>query len=104
MTATYTKLKDGTWGVRVNGTITAGATATVTKKSGETKTEKIGRVLWTGNGVSLCSVAASSVKSTYTPQSGRSSRGRRTGCSCGSIEGEYRDYCCSSCRFDELDQ
>jgi hypothetical protein len=31
------------------------------------------------------------------------SRGRRTGCACGSIEGEYHDWYCASCRFDELD-
>ena len=33
-----------------------------------------------------------------------SPRGRRTGCSCGSIEGEYHDWYCASCRFDEIDQ
>jgi hypothetical protein len=31
-------------------------------------------------------------------------RGKRTGCSCGSIEGEYHPWYCESCRFDELDQ
>lgn len=37
-----------------------------------------------------------------TPTASRSG-GRRTGCACGSIEGEYYDWYCASCRFDELD-
>ena len=30
-------------------------------------------------------------------------RGRRTGCSCGSIEGQVRRTDCARCRFDEID-
>lgn len=56
--ATYTKLKDGTWGVRVEGTAKTGQSVRVTKKSGESKTETIAKVLWFGNGISLCSVVA----------------------------------------------
>lgn len=63
MTATYTKLKDGTWGVRVafsgKGSITAGDTVEVKKKSGEKKTETITKVLWSGNGVYLCAIKTS---------------------------------------------
>lgn len=44
------------------------------------------------------------LESSAPARSGGSSRGRRTGCACGSIEGEYHDYYCDSCRFDELDQ
>lgn len=35
---------------------------------------------------------------------GKVKAGKRTGCACGSIEGEYHDYYCSSCLFEELDQ
>jgi len=57
MNATWTKLKSGEWGVRVAGAeVKAGETIVVTKKSGETKTVKIARVLWTGDGISLCAV------------------------------------------------
>lgn len=63
---TYTKLKDETWGVRVQGTATVGQSVTVTKKDGSTKTETIKAVLWTGadktsgKTISLCSVSQSS--------------------------------------------
>ena len=55
--ATYTKLKSGEWGVRVNGSIRTGDKVTVVKKSGASKVETVARVLWTGNGVSVCSIA-----------------------------------------------
>ena len=54
--ATYTKLHDGNWGVRVEGSAKAGDRVTVSKKSGESKTETIARVLWSGNGITLCSI------------------------------------------------
>jgi len=56
---TYTKLRNGSWGVRVQGSVSAGQTVTVAKRDGSTKTETVGRVLWTGQGVSLCSIAQS---------------------------------------------
>jgi hypothetical protein len=56
--ATYTKLRDGSWGIRVTGTAKAGDVVTVTKRSGEAVNATVGRVVWTGNGVSLCEVAA----------------------------------------------
>lgn len=60
---TYTKLKSGEWGVRIDGRATPGATVTVTKKSGENKTERIGRVLWTDGKASLCTI--SQTKTTF---------------------------------------
>lgn len=56
MTATYTKLKSGNWGIRVQGEAKAGDYVSVTKKDGTTKTERIERVVWTGNGISLCAI------------------------------------------------
>jgi len=62
--ATFAKLKNGAWGVRVSGTPTVGASVTVTKKSGATSTARIGRILWTGadrstgETVSLCEIAS----------------------------------------------
>lgn len=66
MTATYTKLRDGSWGIRVAGSARAGATITVHKKSGETRSETVARVLWTGKDsrsgetVSLCAIGRES--------------------------------------------
>lgn len=56
--ATYTKLRDGSWGVKVRGKATVGQTVTVTKRDGQKKTETITQVLWTGDGVSLCAISA----------------------------------------------
>jgi hypothetical protein len=65
---TWTKLKDETWGLR-GADLKEGATVTVVKKSGETQTVTVGKVLWTGpDGVCLARVApgaASSAKKTY---------------------------------------
>lgn len=61
MAITYNKLRDGSWGIRAEGVvIERGQTVTVTKKSGETKEETIGRILWTGNGVTLATIVSSS--------------------------------------------
>jgi hypothetical protein len=55
-TATYTKLKSGDWGIRVQGIVRAGDKVTVRKKSGESKVETVEKVLWAGDGVSLCMI------------------------------------------------
>lgn len=58
MQATYTKLKSGAWGVRVNSeSVRKGQSITVAKKDGSTKTETIAAVVWHGNGISLCAIA-----------------------------------------------
>lgn len=48
-TGTYTKLRDGNWGVRLDGVFDKGALveACVTKRSGERKTEYC-RIMWSG--------------------------------------------------------
>jgi hypothetical protein len=56
MAASWMKMRDGSWGVRVPGGATAGQSVTVTKKSGESSTVIVGKVVWSGNGVALCAV------------------------------------------------
>ncbi len=49
--AKYAKLRDGTWGIRVEGAAPApavGATIAVTTKSGTVKEERVRHVLFTG--------------------------------------------------------
>jgi hypothetical protein len=46
--ATYTKLRSGDWGIRGRGLV-EGRDVTVTKKSGETKTERVTKIIWTGS-------------------------------------------------------
>lgn len=95
MEGTFQKLKSGEWGIRVTGTVTPGARVTVRKKSGETTTETVGRVVWAGGGVSLCTIADRS------GAAGRhKSRGTWTGCSCGSVEEYERPGDCFTCRHD----
>ncbi len=53
----YTKLKDGSWGLRGAG-LTEGTSVKVTKRSGQTKTETVGHVVWSGSGVSVARIAA----------------------------------------------
>lgn len=65
MTATYTKLRDGSWGVRAAGKVVAGQTITVAKRDGSTKTETVDRVLWSGDGVTLASIAKRSPQQGY---------------------------------------
>jgi hypothetical protein len=53
---TFTKLKKtNTWGLRGPG-LKAGATVTVTKQDGSTVRKTVGKILWTGDGVSLATI------------------------------------------------
>jgi len=70
-TATYTKLRSGDWGIRVQGSVEAGAVLTVTKKSGEAKAETVAKVVWSGNGITLCAIGQSA-----RPTSASNGRGR----------------------------
>jgi formamidopyrimidine-DNA glycosylase len=105
--ATYTKLKSGNWGIRVQSEeVEAGNEIPVTKKSGETKIEVVERVLWTGNGISLCAIR----QSQYSCSSSRSSYTRRRGgCrDCGGPIVDARHHramhgYCGACAFDEFD-
>lgn len=92
--ATYSKLRSGEWGIRVQGPARKGQSLTVAKKSGETKTETVRNVMWSGNGITLCAIEQSSRRSSAQP------RGRWTGCSCGSIEDHPRPSDCASCQHD----
>jgi hypothetical protein len=60
--ATWTKLKDGTWGIRAEGKVAVGTSVEVRKKSGESETRTVARVIWTDGKISLCSVGASRSK------------------------------------------
>lgn len=56
-TATYTKLRDGSWGIRVqSGAIKMGAQVIVRKKSGEAKTETVCQVIWHDATTSICTI------------------------------------------------
>jgi hypothetical protein len=47
---TYTKLKDGSWGILAGQELSLGALVTVVKRSGETKNEILGELVYAGEG------------------------------------------------------
>lgn len=100
MQATYTKLKSGAWGVRVQGAVTAGQVVTVTKRDGSSRSEMIERVLWSGNNICLCAIT-STQRQSRGPSWARDG-GAWTGCSMGCRDGAPNPHC-RSCWFDEYD-
>lgn len=72
--AQYTKLRDGSWGLRAPGQVAEGSIVTVRKRDGETKVERVARVLWTGKDkdgtlVSLCAINQTSRSSNGSDRS-----------------------------------
>jgi len=57
-TATPAKLRDGTWGARVMGTVAAGDSVTITTQAGKSWGARIERVIWSGEGVSICATSS----------------------------------------------
>lgn len=98
---TYTKLKNGQWGVRVDGTATKGSSVTVTTKSGKTKTETILAVLWSGNdrtsgkAVALCAIQQNSNGARSYARANNYAPGGRTCPNCGQrgCSGAWGDLC-----------
>ena len=56
-TATPKKLKDGSWGARVSGSVAAGDEITITTRSGKSWQARVDRVLWSGDGITLVSTS-----------------------------------------------
>ena len=73
MSITWTKLKDGNFGIRSTVELHAGATVAVTKKSGEVSDATVGRVLWSGPDKST---GATIWLATVAPRRGGSPRAR----------------------------
>ena len=101
MSITYTKLKNGNWGVRSSEKICDGQVVRVTKKDGSVKDETIDKVVWEGNGVWLAAL-----RRAERPTYGRRQRpdipgrnGMMPGCSdCRNL-----GRMCKQCEFDEYD-
>lgn len=99
MTANWTRLADGAWGVRVHGHVGAGVEIQVSKRDGSSSIERVERVLWMGIAKDGC--AATLVQIARRSQS--SSSAPRTTCvSCGeSLDRWERQHSirrCSDCR------
>jgi len=85
-TATPAKLRDGSWGARVAGTVAQGDVVTITTTAGKSWQARVTRVVWSGDGVAICATASLDRPSSSPSPSRPAGRGRRTGCSCGSRE------------------
>lgn len=68
LNATYTKLRDGEWGVRVSGKPNLGDVVQVRKQSGETKQERVTRVVWSDSTISICAIERSQAPSAAAPR------------------------------------
>lgn len=53
---TFSKLRDGNWGVRVQGNPEPGDTVMVTRKDGRKSVQTVDQVVWKGGGVTLVSI------------------------------------------------
>ena len=107
--ATPAKLRNGTWGARVRGTVAVGALLTIQTQAGKTWQATVSSIVWSGEGVTL--VSTQSADRAPAPSSSPRSQGRNgragkwTGCSCGSREDSCGDLIpssrnCSSCEHD----
>jgi hypothetical protein len=114
MTASPTKLRNGTWGARVQGSPAKGDVVTIRTATGKEWTAVIETVLWTDGTVSICATRSTDRQPAVSPGASRvgsyRSIGARTqarqratgwtGCSCGSNEDHPRASDCASCRHD----
>lgn len=51
--ASPTKLRDGSWGATVKGSVTPGEQITITARSGKSWTARVSRVIWRGDGMTI---------------------------------------------------
>lgn len=54
MDATYSKLRNGNWGVRVSGKAAVGDVVTARRRDNTTQRVRITHIVWSGNDVTLC--------------------------------------------------
>lgn len=66
--ATPAKLRDGSWGARTNGTVRAGDIVQITTRAGKTWAATVTRVVWSGDGVTLCATASAPQHTTSSRQ------------------------------------
>lgn len=101
LSAAPTKLRDGSWGARVQGTARVGDLIQISTRAGKRWTATVERVVWSGQGASIVATESIGGRARVGP-------GRRTGCSCGSREDASGELIpslsnCASCNFDAYD-
>lgn len=84
--ATPTKLRNGSWGAKVQGTVRTGDTVQITARSGNSWTATVQKVVWSGEGVAIVAT-----ESTDRPRSRNYDPDRFNGY--GAARGGYRRAC-----------
>jgi len=108
--ATPAKLRDGSWGARIEGAASIGDTLQITTKAGKTWQAKVTRVVWQGEGVALVATVSldSAPRAAANRGSGvRASSGRKT---CRVCHGPLVNVSyaramhgmCGACAYDEI--
>lgn len=109
ISASPAKLRDGSWGARVQSEqVSTGDLLTITTKAGKTWNARVTRVVWAGEGVSIC---ATESMERPTSQGSETSRTRIKRSSCRECSGPLVNAShhramgglCGSCAFDEYD-
>jgi len=66
--ATFKKLKDGSWGLLVNSeSVRPGDDVLTITKAGKREVKTVGKVVWSGNGVTICTIGDDSSSSRGRP-------------------------------------
>jgi hypothetical protein len=82
-TATPAKLRNGSWGARVQGAVAKGDAVTITAKSGKSWTATVDAVVWTDGQVSLVATSSLDRPSAGSNWARSASRRDRSGdCNC----------------------
>jgi hypothetical protein len=58
MDATPAKLRNGAWGARVQGQVAIGDSVKIVTKSGKSWTAMVEKIVWQGDGVTLCATSS----------------------------------------------
>jgi len=95
--ASPAKLRNGSWGARVQGSVQAGDVVTITTRSGKSWQAIVTQAIWSGEGVTICATESCDRKPAARKPS---RRGTWSGCSCGSVEEFIKATDCWTCRHD----
>ena len=105
MAASFTKLRDGSWGLRFEGKAPpSGAPALVKKSNGTVETVLVGKVIWSGNGITLTTIgggrAAPSSRSSGSGHKCRNGKAAHDGPCCSGRHSAGTDCGCDCCDLD----
>lgn len=75
--ASPAKLRSGEWGAKVNGSVSVGAMLTIRTAAGKEWQATVAKVVWSGDGVTLCATQSADRPAARTTYSGRIEASRK---------------------------